>query len=334
MKGRDRVGSTLPNLSLNSLNVSTRVGIPQSSFNKFNKTMLQLNNQTTINKNLEEKKLIASPSQVSQQSNENQNNDHFFLSNNKEKHKKNALIMVNIQANTLSEYKYVPPRRPRYIRCINHQNLNSKQNLSQSLPAYKNVNKVFDEKSSINTHSNNDECEDPAHPHLVQFGDPSDCYCKIVSYPRTPALPLRMKIKMNARDAESNGNQEQMISDAFNNSHENENGTLNDSKDYITENENSKAETGLRSNYDNENIHLKKPKDKNVQCMALKYFGESGNLIGCFSTKIPVRFPVSERDKIKNRLRNSYPNPQPIPPNSSPRSIQSKNHFSSFISLC
>lgn len=309
MKGRSGMSSTLPNLSLNSLNISTKVGISQSSFNKFNKTMHQLNKPVVSNpivrkyndsplqdnKNPEKSAInndvsndfnekgkenaLNTTSRQIYESSRNEgnsvknstNDDDYLLKIFKEKRKKNFLTTINIQNNLLTNYKYVPPRRPRYIQCIN--NSNKPNNFSKSLPPYKKSN--FD-----NTDSDN---------HASKFGDPSHCYCKMQSLPRTPALPLRMKIKMDARESDRG--------------------------------ENERRESDSKST------------NKNVQSVALKYFCECGNEIGCFSKKVPVRFPESEKQKIKKRLRNSCPNQQPNPLNSSPRSMQSRNLFSSFLSL-
>lgn len=331
------MNSTLTNISLNSLNVSTRIGIPQSSFNKFNKTMNQLNktNMITFNNSQEIKKKELTHQKEQQQDESNEQNE-IISSNVKEKKRKVTLSLINVQSNAIAEYKYVPPRRPRYIHCINKTILNNPHNLSKSLPIYTKNNQIICEKSNIGSQSSSYESEEPNRINFIQIGDPSDCCFKTTNCYRTPALPLRMKIKISEREAESCLTQDQLNSSDYDyqrakttfgcsrESNQINHYFSNDIQLNISDNE-------QRSNIEQESLGNKqKPKNKNVQCMGLKIFGESGDQIGCFSAKIPVRFPVTDKYKAKHSLHLSSIKTQPNIRNPSPISNHSKSLYSGF----
>lgn len=322
MKERGEMSTTLPNISIKDLNTSYRVGISQSSFDKFNKTMLQLKPPSLIASNKHEKKNAIFSSQLNQQHSINDNRETNILIK-KQKPKKISLNMINIESNTLSEYKYVPPRRPKYIRCINPIP-NISNNLSKSLPIYNKDANLFDRNANYNSTSMNSDYTELNQPNLVQFGDPNQYSYNKASFHRTPSQPLRMKIKSRANEAESRLNsyqrqtrndEQQRAQTAF--------GNLEDENMEMKDRSSSIADNKYRQNFNY----------TNRQYMSLKYFCDSGDELGCFSTKVPVSYPESEKEKLKRRLRNSSANPRSITSNSSPPYVQPNKRFSSFMSL-
>lgn len=257
---------------------------------------------------------------------------------------RDALSMICIDTNDLPQYKYIPPRPPKYIR------LNILQNSrSHSVSSKTWTSKTLPLPTNQLSNSNTETLSNPIHTiksmQLENF-DNSD-YCYDASVPRVPELPVKMKIRGSSyrpfrekpriqdsylkpnnlrftthsnQRVQLTANQSEQLSTSQSYENRPKTSIERTQLDSTIEETEKKAKTssriGTQSDSVVHDVVYCRPR-VSYQKMAVKYFLDAGDDIGCFSTEVHIPLPsIYQKATIKYQGFDS-----PNPPTTSPRSI-------------